>query len=79
MFGFFAGRWRPLLYCVFAFYESNLTYVTVPFCLQMVVYFNLTTLMNSYLLYQLIFCKCVQYPEWCHEIQMLLIKANRIF
>ncbi len=26
----FAGRWRPLLYCVFAFYESNLTYVTVP-------------------------------------------------
>ncbi len=29
MFGF-AGRWRPLLYCVFAFYESNLTYVTVP-------------------------------------------------
>ena len=30
MFGF-AGRWRPLLYCVFAFYESNLTYVTVLF------------------------------------------------
>ena len=30
MFGF-AGRWRPLLYCVFAFYESNLTYFTVPF------------------------------------------------
>ena len=29
MFGF-VGRWRPLLYCVFAFYESNLTYVTVP-------------------------------------------------
>ena len=32
MFGF-VGRWRPLLYCVFAFYESNLTYVTVPFIL----------------------------------------------
>src|SRR5699024_7426179 len=29
----FAGRLRPLLYCVFAFYESNLTYVTVPFIL----------------------------------------------
>ncbi len=34
MFGFFAGRWRPLLYCVFAFYESNLTYVTVPFAIK---------------------------------------------
>ena len=33
MFGF-AGRWRPLLYCVFAFYESNLTYIKVLFCLQ---------------------------------------------
>ena len=33
MFGF-AGRWRPLLYCVFAFYESNLTYVTVPIILK---------------------------------------------
>ena len=32
MFGF-VGRWRPLLYCVFAFYESNLTYVTVIFIL----------------------------------------------
>nr|DAY96310.1 MAG TPA: hypothetical protein [Caudoviricetes sp.] len=44
----------------------------------MVVDFNLTTLMNPHLLYQLIFCKCVQYPGWCHEIQMHPIKANRI-
>ncbi len=40
MFGFFAGRWRPLLYCVFAFYESNLTYVTVPFLLQSTLFFS---------------------------------------
>ena len=40
MFGFFAGRWRPLLYCVFTFYESNLTYVTVPFLLQSTLFFS---------------------------------------
>ena len=39
MFGFFAGRWRPLLYCVFAFYESNLTYVTVPSFAEICEYF----------------------------------------
>ena len=43
MFGFFAGRWRPLLYCVFAFYESNLTYVTVPIILKE----HLTMVKNS--------------------------------
>ena len=46
MFGF-AGRWRPLLYCVFAFYESNLTYVTVPYLVKKS---NHTLLENIYLL-----------------------------